>query len=75
MQPLYLHMQGIGKLTLNTDVKWNVIKKCAIYQPGNCNCNLCLTEKLCIIKSGNNPNNINKRNDAGSIYLHTRKFL
>ena len=63
------------QIDTNTDIKWNIIKKCSVYQPGNYNCDLCLTEKLHIIKSANNPNNINKRNDIGSRCMHTRKFL
>ena len=54
------------QINTNTDIKWNIIKKCSVYHPGNYNCDLCLTEKLRKIKSANNPNNINKRNDIGS---------
>ena len=63
------------QINTKTDIKWNIIKKCSVYQPCNYNCDLCLTEKLCIIKSANNPNNINKRNDIGSRCMDTRKFL
>ena len=38
-------------------------------------CDLCLSEKLCIIKNENNPNDINKRNDIGGKCMHTVKFL
>ena len=74
MQPLYLHMHGTNKNT-QTEIKWNIIKKCAIYKPVNSYCDLCSSEKLCIIKSANNPNNITKRNDVGSKCMHTVKFL
>ena len=47
-------------------MEYHKIKKFSVYQPGNYNCDLCLTEKLHIIKSANNPNNINKRNDIES---------
>ena len=35
------------QIDTNTGIKWNIIKKCPIYH--------CLTEKLHIIKSANNP--------------------
>ena len=38
------------QINSNTDIKWNIIKKYSLYQPGNYNCYLCLTEKLHIIK-------------------------
>ena len=63
------------QINTHTDIKWNIIKKCTVYQPGNYNCDLCLTEKLCIIKSANNPNNTNKRSDIGNRCMHTRKLL
>ena len=50
-------------------------KKCSVYKPGNSHCDLCLSEKLFIIKNANNPNNINKRNDVGGKCMHTMKFL
>ena len=36
---------------------------------------ICLSEKLCIIKNANNPNNINKMSDIGSKCMHTMKFV
>ena len=39
------------QINTNTDIKWNIIKKCSVYQPRNYNCDLCLTEKLCIIST------------------------
>ena len=47
-------------------------KKCSVNKPDNSYCDLCLSEKLCMIK---NANNINKRNDVGSKCMHTVKFL
>ena len=31
------------QINTNTDIKWNIIKKCSVYQPRNYNCDLCLT--------------------------------
>ena len=51
-----------------------IIQKCSTYKPGNFNCDLCISEKLHIIKNANNPNNINKRNDIATKCAHTSKF-
>ena len=46
-----------------------------VYKPGYSYCDLCLSEKLCIIKDANNPNIANKRNDIGGKCMHTVNFL
>ena len=51
------------------------MEKCSVYKPGNSYCDLCLSEKLFLIKMANNPNNINERNDVGGKCMHTLKFL
>ena len=56
------------------NIKWEIIQKCSTYKPGNFNCDLCISEKLHIIKNANNPNNINKRNDIATKCAHTSKF-
>ena len=56
------------------NIKWEIIKKCRTYQPGNQNCDLCLSEKLNIIKNANNPYNINKRNDIATKCAHSKNF-
>ena len=56
------------------NIKWEIIKKCRTYQPGNQNCDLCLSEKLNIIKNANNPYNINKRNDISTKCAHSKNF-
>ena len=33
--------------------KWEILDKCSIYQPGQKKCDLCLTEKIMIIKDRN----------------------
>ena len=52
--------------------KWQILTKCQSYKPGAKTCNLCLTEKLLIIKS---PTSINSRTELVSICRHSRKFL
>ena len=53
---------------------WNKMehyKKMLCIKPDNSHCDLCLSEKLFIIKNANNPNNVNKRNDVGGKCMHT----
>ena len=47
----------------NNHSKWNKMEyhgKMLCIQLGNSDCDLCLSEKLCIIKNANNLNNIKK---------------
>ncbi len=53
-------------------IDWKIITKSRSYKPGSRFCNLCLTEKLHIIK---NPDSINKRSELLSKCRHARKFL
>ena len=53
-------------------IKWKIIAKSNSYRAGSKNCNLCLTEKLLILK---NPKCINKRTEMLSKCRHRRKFL
>ena len=56
-------------------VKWEILKQCQTYKPGNRDCDLCLTEKSFIIKNIHKPENINKRTDVASTCLHKRFYL
>ena len=62
------------KLNPSPDIKWEILKKCSTYKPGMSCCDLCLSEKLAILKNSTNPLNINKRNDIGTKCLHLRTF-
>ena len=53
-------------------IKWKIIAKCSSYRAGSKFCNLCLTEKLHILK---NPASINKRTEIVSKCRHRRKYL
>ena len=58
----------------NTEYKvdWKIITKAGSYTAGAKHCNLCLTEKLYILK---NPDSLNKRSEILSKCRHARKFL
>ncbi len=61
---------------LEPDIECEIIQKCKCktYQPGNFNCDLCLSQKLHIIKNANNSNTINKRNDIATKCAKTSEF-
>ena len=45
-----------------TNVKWKILKECHGYQPGGDKCDVCLTEKLLIMKN-KEDNSLNKRTE------------
>ena len=56
-------------------VHWSILKECRMYTPGNVNCDLCLTEKLFIIKNSMNPKAINKKQDISNKCIHNNVLL
>ena len=44
------------------------------YKPGLKSCDLCLTEKLYILKESIKPENINKRIEASSLCVHRNRY-
>ena len=42
------------------------------YKAGDKHCDLCLSEKVIIIKNINNPKTINKKTDVGTTCVHRR---
>ena len=56
-------------------IKWSIMKHCSTYQPGNRTCDLCISEKVLIIKNINKPSNINKRTDCAQTCYHKRHYL
>ena len=70
------------KLNINSDdnslkepeVKWSVIKECRVYRPGQKYCDLCISEKLFIIKNSKNPRAINKKQDIINKCSHMSLF-
>ena len=58
------------------NIHWQILKKCERYAPGQKTCQLCLCEKLFIVKNLNNPQSLNKRADIGNkCTLHKRKHF
>ena len=51
---------GVG-VNIN-NYRWEIVKKCFKYQPGGKKCDLCLTEKLMIMKN-KDPRSLNKRTE------------
>lgn len=66
----YLWDNGLNK---TPNIKWKILKKCNTYEIGQKSCDLCLSEKLHIIRNLQNPNLINKRTDIGNKCLHKMK--
>ena len=55
------------------NVKFSILKKSNPYRAGSPKCNLCLWEKVCILKDGRSV--INKRDEFISKCPHMNKFL
>ena len=54
-------------------IRWSVVKRAYAYRNGSKRCNLCLEEKLCILKS-NETQTLNKRSEIISKCRHENKF-
>ena len=55
------------------NIKWTIKKKATPYSNGSKRCNLCLTEKLCILKA-DRSSLLNKRSELISKCRHENKF-
>ena len=64
----------MNKLNPKPNIKWEIVKKCNLYRPGNSFCDLCVSEKVAIIELANNPFNINKRTDIATRCLHRKMY-
>ncbi len=65
-----------GKLKDNKqdfDITWSVLKQSISYTGGSKRCNLCLEEKLCILKDKNKQNLLNKKSEIVSTCNHRKK--
>ena len=51
------------------EVKWEILKKCQKYEPGGRKCDVCLSEKLIIMKD-RDPNSLNKRSELNNSCRH-----
>ena len=56
------------------DIKWEVEKQCHSYTPGSGKCDVCLTEKLSIMKN-RDPRSLNKRSELMNTCLHKKSWL
>ena len=52
--------------------KWEIVKRCFKYQSGGKKCDLCLTEKLCIMKD-RDPRSLNRRTELMNSCKHRWK--
>ena len=57
------------------EIKWEFIRTCKPIMPGHRNCDLCLSEKMNILKNLQNPRLINKRTDIGNRCPHRKKCM
>ena len=56
-----------------TSTTWEMLKKCHAYKPGGKSCDLCLSEKLLIMKN-KDPRSLNVRSELLNTCRHRRKF-
>ena len=56
------------------DLKWSIVKCAISYTGGSKRCNLCLEEKLCILKENDKQNLLNKKSELVSACNHKRNF-
>ena len=65
----YIH--DLQDKQIHPNLRWEIEKKCHPYKCGSRRCDLCLTEKLCLLKS---KNTLNKRTELLSKCRHSTKF-
>ena len=58
----------------NFTINWSILKRAASYSSGGKRCNLCLQEKLCILKA-DKSNLLNRRRELFSKCVHQKRFL
>ena len=56
-------------------LKWTIIKHATSYKKGARYCDLCLTEKLCLLSTFAYPSFLNKRSELAQRCRHRAKFL
>ena len=66
----HVHEKELAPETL----KWEIIDKAPSYTKGQRYCNLCLTEKLWLLKASSNPAYLNKRSELALRCRHKAKF-
>ena len=63
------------KLNPEPKIKWSIVARAPSYKKGNRSCDLCLTEKMYIADTFNNPAYLNKRTELALKCRHKAKFL
>ena len=68
--------QHVHESGLNPEpaLKWEIIDKAPSYSKGQRYCNLCLTEKLWLLRASNDPAYLNKRSELALRCRHKAKF-
>ena len=56
-------------------IEWSIAAKASPYQKGNRYCDLCLTEKILIMRNFANPASLNKRTELAAKCRHKEKHL
>ena len=56
-----------------TSTKWEVVKKCQRYGPGQKKCDVCISEKLAIMKD-KDSNTLNRRTELMATCRHKKRF-
>jgi hypothetical protein len=67
----------VWKLKLNREqfnIKWSILSRASSIKAGGSSCNLCLEEKLQILRSYNSRANLNKRSEIFMKCVHARRF-
>ena len=64
-----------NKLNPKPNIKWEILKQCRPYVPGQTSCDVCTSEKIEIIAHTKDSKNINKKTDIGTKCPHRKKFL
>ena len=67
------HIWNLKNKKQNFNINWSILKRSAAYSGGSNRCNLCLEEKLCIMKS-EKPTFFNKKSEILSTCRHKNKF-
>ena len=66
----YIWKKDLGP---NPKLTWTILAKAKTYEKGGKMCNLCLTEKLFILREQNTPGSLNKRTEIASRCAHMMK--
>ena len=67
------HIWSLKDKNINYNIQWEIIKRARAYKGKPSRCNLCLAEKICILRSTSNSL-LNKRSELISKCRHENKF-